>query len=284
MRRIAWTFFISSGVALAIACSVSDLDYSGKTCTDFCPTPLNCVNNVCTAPSDAQADVTTDGGTDAIVPSFCEAGRFCDDFERTTLQGAWDSVDVSDDGVLEIVAEGDAGNHVLQASIVDGSATMMPRASMTKQLGTVDTITYTFRLFVQGTVWESASLARSAVAEQDTTYGSIDIELLYSNDVGAAVYHSQTTDSGPAGGTAHLAAIPLGKWCAIKIASDYVALTLKITVDGTIAYDNALYAPSPNWSAGAGSVVAGLIYTSNGLKDNSTFVLRIDDVVVDYTP
>lgn len=282
---------------LGFACSVADVDYTGKTCFDTCPDGFFCIAQTCQPlpSSDGSIDDVQDGGTDAPVPSACadagDAMRFCDDFERTTVQGAWDSVTAINDGVLEIIADGDAGNHVLHAAIANGSLSTTALAYLSKTLApSVSTVTYAFRIYVTGNVWSSAALVGTSVSQVgDGTKGNVDIELTYAVDGGSgssvkgAEYHTQI--EGGSYGVTQLLSIPEGQWTPVAITADFGARTVTIRVDGTTQYQGPLSSPSPNWSPGSVDVKAGLLaLDSTGFRDNASFDLRIDDVVVDYAP
>jgi hypothetical protein len=277
--------------ALGVACTVADIDYTGKACTDVCPNGLVCIGNTCQSGSSNDAAID-DGSSDAPTPSSCgdagDAMRFCDDFERTTVQGPWDSVLTINDGVLEIIADGDAGNHVLHAAIVDGSASTSALAYVSKTLGdSISTVTCQFRIYVTGAAWSSAALVGISVMEGDGTRGDIGVDLTYAVDggTGSSVkgieYHTQL--EGGSFGNTELLLLPEGQWTPVSITADYNARTVKIVVDGKTAYDGVLTSPSPNWTPGEAGVRAGLVaLDSTGFRNNSTFDLRIDDVVVDY--
>jgi hypothetical protein len=278
------TRFVWCALVALAACVVADLDYVGKQCTTTCPDGLSCVSGVC----QLAADASTDGSSADASPAQCDA-RFCDDFERTSPLGAWDTMNVSDDGVLAIALDGDAGNHVLRASIVDGSATTTPLAYLSKQLGdaAVDTVTYSFRMYATGVAWSSVALVGINLTQPDNSTASIAIELLYPDDgggrIGAAMYHSQQGDASSQGATQAMP-IPLGQWTNVTLFADFSARKVKITVGGTIALDTALFASAPNYTPGIVSVNAGLTYTTLGLVNNDAFDMRIDDVAVSYTP
>ncbi len=274
--------------ALGVACTVADIDYTNKTCTDTCPDGLLCISGAC------QTFNAQDGGSDAPVPSACadagDAMRFCDDFERTTVQGPWDSVTAINDGFLEIIADGDAGNHVLHAAITDGSVSTSALAYVAKTLApSISTLTYAFRMYVTGRVWSSAALVAMSVTEGDGTRGDISINLTYAVDGGTgssvkgAEYHTQL--EGGYFGFTELLSLPQGQWTSVVITADFGARTVIIQVDGTIQFQGPISSPSPNWSAGSLDVKAGLLALDpSGFRDNTSFDLRIDDVVVDYAP
>jgi hypothetical protein len=280
---VRWAVVVGALTAIAVACTIADVDYTGKTCTTTCPSGLTCTGGTCQVASDA-------GVVDASPsPSTCNGidAAFCDDFERSTLQGSWDTVTVINDGVLEIIADGDAGNHVLHTAIVDGSATTTELAYLAKQMTpNASAISYSFRVFVHGIAWSSAALASIHLDEGDGTNADISLELTYAVDGGAggslriAAYRTQT-DGGSLGATA-LLPLSADVWNDVSIKADFATHTLTVETNGVIGYEQPVLA---GWTPGAVSVRAGLSYLDpTGLKDNEAFDLRIDDVVVTTSP
>jgi hypothetical protein len=289
LKTLALSMSLASAGVLVGACTVGAVVYTGKTCTGSCPDGLSCVDNVCVQ---GQPDATTDASQPDGAPTVCwDGGRFCDDFERSAVQGAWDSVSTASGGQIAIASDGDAGNHVLQVNVMPGSMSKTPTAFLSKHLATnVDSVTYAFDLFVTGVVWQSAVLANIQLQETDGTNAFISVIMRYATDggpgssMGVEEYHSQTSDGGSSGGGEYLP-IPFGTWCTVAVTADFVARMLTVTVDGVIQYQNALFSPTPNYAPGDVTIQAGLSNIDvSGFKDNSAFEAEIDNVWVDYTP
>ncbi|MGH7283265.1 MAG: hypothetical protein ACRELY_17200 [Polyangiaceae bacterium] len=123
------------------------------------------------------SDTSSDGAKTMDAGAACDA-RFCDDFERADVQGAWDGVDVDSDGVLAIADDG-TGNHVLRVSIAAGSVSTHPVAYLYKTPpGTVDSVTYRARVKVSGDSSGGSSLSPSFRNDQpDGTYGFVCLAL-----------------------------------------------------------------------------------------------------------
>ena len=220
-----------------------------------------------------------EGGDDFV----CGDAQFCDNFERTTLMGPWDSVTSGSD--LSIVADGVPGNHVLAVNIGTNAT---PITYLKKLFGTsVSWISYAFRLYVHADVTSYAALANLNLGEPDGTLGEVIFQMVKTgSDVFQAVNQHTQFDAGTNKGTPDVVPITMDTWTPVVIQTDLKTRTLAVYANNALVTSHPLQTTTPNWQSATGaSFTLGVVtIDSTGFINPSTVVLHYDDVAITYSP
>ena len=227
-----------------------------------------------------------DGGGDAAAAlPFCDSlvpqPTFCDDFERTSLLGAWDRRDLSGGGsvTLESSTRTPAGREML-AAIPVFPAGSVSIAALVHTLVDAQVITLSYSLRIDAAPAQGAQQVMLVnVSPSDGsgdafhTYlfvsptGTVLVEETFPNSPGTMNTFTQKTLSEP---------IVFGVWQRVQMTLKLSSPTrVTLTVDGKTSFDDVA---DPFYRPGKVGVVAGVHYTST---PSGPLSLRVDDLTVD---
>lgn len=200
--------------------------------------------------ADAHVEASLDGGLDAATGCAAVVGAFfCDDFERTSVQGTWASVDTAGSGGLSLVS---GWSGAALHAIADGTAS---HATLVR---TVDSIaSYTFRTDLDVIAAAAGSIAVELASPSETLRIEVDGAVARLR-IGA----SAPTPLGPFGGRHR-----------IELSRDVPGAVVRATIDGKLLASAPLTAPL------AGALVVRVGVVDPGLASVAT-ELRFDDVSV----
>ena len=220
----------------------------------------------------------------AVAAPFCDTlvptPTFCDDFERTTVWGAWTNQALAAGGTVALVPSTRDGGRELRASIPLLEAGVASSARLVTSFLQTDEITLSYALRLDGVPAQVAQQLMNVNVMIPASGGDFYAAYLFANSSGVTLVE-QTYPSGRGTGgvfAPHLLAKPIayGTWLRIDMLVKTTKPTrLRLLVDGAAAYDGVA---DPFLRPGL-FVVSGGIQNTN--QPSGPLSVRVDDLYVD---
>lgn len=269
-----------------VACSLASLADLSSGGDDAGAGPVAEAGPVADSSSDTRSRI--DGGLDAPADAppdgtFCEVLRpvptFCDDFERTNVQGTWDALNTTAGSAVTLAASTRGTGKELLTSISLTTGGPASAADLDRSFPQSDELSISYALRVDGPPSQGQQQLMNVFVTIPSNGDRYTVSIFASTS--GIVLAEQTFPGGGAAGGVFLQhplaqGLPFNVWTRVELLLRTTApKRLLLKVGGEVAFDAA---PDAFLRPGTIDLSAGIHYTA---PPTGPLSVRVDDLVVD---